>query len=203
MSDARLRDAERRWRDTGAVEDEADYLRERLRAGDLAQTALELAAECGYEPAALALGRPLERPETIVTWARGVARHGTLVAVRIVVALAAAVEELADDHSRGCLHAAEAYALAPSLEASVECEEWWTHAGGFLDLASQLAVTAAVLTNDHDTPPSVGELEEACACAAALPDGAASVLRVVGAEVGPWVLGLRDPVRQRVARRGT
>jgi hypothetical protein len=31
MSDAKLRDLERRWKETGSVEDEAAYLRERLR----------------------------------------------------------------------------------------------------------------------------------------------------------------------------
>ena len=44
MSDARLRELERRWRESGSTEDEAAYLRERVRVGDLTQERLELAA---------------------------------------------------------------------------------------------------------------------------------------------------------------
>jgi hypothetical protein len=37
MSDQKLRDQERRWKETGNVEDEAAYLLERVRVGDLSQ----------------------------------------------------------------------------------------------------------------------------------------------------------------------
>jgi hypothetical protein len=56
MSDERLRMLERRWKETGAVEDEAAYLQERLRTGDLARDKLELAAYLGYPGARAALG---------------------------------------------------------------------------------------------------------------------------------------------------
>jgi hypothetical protein len=42
MSDPKLRDLERRWRETGNVDDEALYLRERVRAGDLTQERLDV-----------------------------------------------------------------------------------------------------------------------------------------------------------------
>ena len=51
MSDSKLRELERRWRETKSVEDEAAYLRERVRVGDLTQERLELAAYCGHEGA--------------------------------------------------------------------------------------------------------------------------------------------------------
>lgn len=51
MSDERLRELERRWRESGAVEDEAAYLRERVRVGDLTEARLGLAAFCGHEGA--------------------------------------------------------------------------------------------------------------------------------------------------------
>ena len=51
MSDTKLRELERRWKETGAVEDEAAYLLERVRVGDLTQERLELAAYCGHEGA--------------------------------------------------------------------------------------------------------------------------------------------------------
>ena len=58
MSDQRLRELERRWRETGSVEDEAAYLRERVRVGDLTQERLELAAYCGHEGATRATEVP-------------------------------------------------------------------------------------------------------------------------------------------------
>lgn len=44
MGDEKLRELERRWRESGTVEDEAAYLLERVRVGDLTQERLELAA---------------------------------------------------------------------------------------------------------------------------------------------------------------
>jgi hypothetical protein len=54
VSDKRLRELERRWKETGTVEDEATYLQERVRAGELTQEELDLAAYSG-NPAALRL----------------------------------------------------------------------------------------------------------------------------------------------------
>ncbi|MDC3379337.1 hypothetical protein OAX78_03545 [Planctomycetota bacterium] len=56
MSDERLRGLERRWKETQAVEDEAAFLLERVRVGDLEQEKLELAGFCGSASALLALG---------------------------------------------------------------------------------------------------------------------------------------------------
>ena len=49
MSDERLRQLERKWRETGAVEDEAALLRERVRTGGLLPDSLDSAAYCGHE----------------------------------------------------------------------------------------------------------------------------------------------------------
>lgn len=48
MTDTRLQELERAWRASGSVEDEAAYLRERVRVGELTQERLELAAYCGH-----------------------------------------------------------------------------------------------------------------------------------------------------------
>ena len=53
--DERLRAVERRWQASGSLEDEAAYLVERVRQGDLTPERLELAAHVGYEPARQAL----------------------------------------------------------------------------------------------------------------------------------------------------
>lgn len=54
VSDAKLRELERRWRETGAVEDEAAWLRERVRVGELTRERLFLAASCGHDGARVA-----------------------------------------------------------------------------------------------------------------------------------------------------
>lgn len=56
MTDDRLRALERRFGETGTTEDEAAWLKERVRAGELAQDRLELAASLDHDAASVALG---------------------------------------------------------------------------------------------------------------------------------------------------
>ena len=56
VSDERLRELERRWKETGSVEDEAAFLLERVRVGELTQERLELAAYCGHPASQAAVG---------------------------------------------------------------------------------------------------------------------------------------------------
>lgn len=65
MSDTRLRDLERRWRETGAVDDEAAYLVERVRVGDLHPEHLKAIASLGYPAAILAAGMSDEREQRL------------------------------------------------------------------------------------------------------------------------------------------
>lgn len=60
MTDFRLQELKRAWEASGSVEDEAAYLRERLRIGDLTPERLELAAQCGHKGAISALSDALE-----------------------------------------------------------------------------------------------------------------------------------------------
>lgn len=64
MSDAKLRDQERRCRDgRAALEEEVALLTGRLRAGTLTRERLDLAAHCGHEAARLAGGVALPPPD--------------------------------------------------------------------------------------------------------------------------------------------
>lgn len=61
MADDRLRELERRFRETGAAQDEAAWLRERLRAGALDEERLRLAALFAHDAALLVCeSEPLE-----------------------------------------------------------------------------------------------------------------------------------------------
>ena len=88
----RVGELERRFAATRRVEDEVEWLRARVRAGDLQQERLELGAYCGHEAA-----RRLEASEALVA---GVSWHefisgfelgrdwGNVVRVRVGVAIA-------------------------------------------------------------------------------------------------------------------
>lgn len=55
MSDARLRVLERRWRETGVVADEAAWIIERLRVGDVIRERVRAAAILGYPAATMVM----------------------------------------------------------------------------------------------------------------------------------------------------
>lgn len=68
MTDARLRELERRFRLAGSVENEAAWLRARVQAGDLRPSNLELAAFCGHEAARRVVARPIPSLVIEVEW---------------------------------------------------------------------------------------------------------------------------------------
>lgn len=116
MSDAALRELERVWRITHLVDDEAAYLRARLRTGNIGAEQLRLAAYCGH-PAALRVA-PVEPVDFMVwrlsrstnefaasrgvilvglfdRWVNGLQEWGEPVLLRAVLA-AAAIARVAD-----------------------------------------------------------------------------------------------------------
>lgn len=95
MSDERLRELQRRWQETGAVEDGAALLRARLRAGTLTPERLALLAHLGEPAASLALGD--DAPEPIASasaWLSGLDRFGREAHLRAAVAVAARLRPL-------------------------------------------------------------------------------------------------------------
>ncbi len=92
MSDARLRELERRWRESGKVEDHAAYLVEGVRAGTLREAMLELAAYCGNRAAELALGRTPPRASSPETFFAGLVRFGDDAVLCAVLAAAKEVQ---------------------------------------------------------------------------------------------------------------
>jgi hypothetical protein len=143
VADERLRSLERRFRATRSVEDEVEYLRERLRVGELDAQRLDLAATCGHDAArALSSRRPYdgddlwvwgqrlgvatdgssgssqaERINSTTTWAeRAFARQ---VCVRACVAAAECVVDVAaDELARECLSVAQEWVKTRSHAAA-------------------------------------------------------------------------------------
>ena len=60
MSDLRARELERRWRETGALEDRVAWLRQRMRGGELPLERLALAAAVGDAASGEVLGWPAD-----------------------------------------------------------------------------------------------------------------------------------------------
>ena len=147
MSDGRLRDLERRFRSTGTTVDEAAWLAERVRVGELPAGRVELAALLGSEAARTILGAgPPPKPwkawlERAVrtTWppnhAWAALPTGWEVAVRATVALARAIDaprvetrmgwvpERERDQATQALEAAEAWAACPCREHAIAAHE--------------------------------------------------------------------------------
>ncbi len=103
--DATLQALERRWRQTGAVDDEARWLQARLRAGDLARERLVFAADLGHAAAQVALDRPQDLEEGPVELLRGgdpsqrgLGRAGRVGLVRVALAAIEAHAELCERH---------------------------------------------------------------------------------------------------------
>jgi hypothetical protein len=127
MTDQKLRDLERRWKETGAPDDEAAYLLERVRVGDLTRERLELAAYCGHEGARAGAGEGAP-PHDFVQWIEGFSRWGanamSLVAVAIALPMLRVFEEdTGEGRLRRAIDAAREYVRHPSAEAARDVEE--------------------------------------------------------------------------------
>lgn len=93
MSDEALQAARRRWRSTGAVADEARWLLERVRAGELGRERVALAALLGHAGAGAALDRGdrgagafKEVRDALLRAAADVKQRATLVVFRALFA---------------------------------------------------------------------------------------------------------------------
>ncbi|MBX3471244.1 MAG: hypothetical protein KF878_30625 [Planctomycetes bacterium] len=100
--DASLQTLERRWRQTGAVDDEARWLLARVRAGDLPRERLLFAADLGHPPALTALDRPVDVDEAVERLRGGdpspqaLGRLGREGLVRVTLAAVGAHADLVD-----------------------------------------------------------------------------------------------------------
>ncbi|MCO5166739.1 MAG: hypothetical protein M9894_10285 [Planctomycetes bacterium] len=114
--DASLQQLERRWRQTGAAEDEARWLLARVRAGDLPRERLLFAADLGHAPALAALDRPVDLDEAVERLRGGdpsqqaLGRLGREGLVRVALAAALAHADLVERFV-GPVHAAARGAL--------------------------------------------------------------------------------------------
>lgn len=127
MSDQKLRDLERRYRETGSLDDEAAYIQERVRAGILPRVRAELAAYCDHEAAkrAMAITSPSDRKRLAATLATvGAQVSQKIVACMAITAARAAAEcaHLSAPEPLAALVAAEKWLISPTPERAQEAD---------------------------------------------------------------------------------
>lgn len=127
MSDSRLRDLERRWRQTGAVEDEAAYLTERVRTGDLSETMKQVLLLCEYPAASLAFRARLTPFLAPDTWISLLAGTSLETDVRAAIACARLILPIpATALPRRSLEASITQVVTPTEQNRTFAERAWS-----------------------------------------------------------------------------
>jgi len=137
VSDERLREAERRWKESGSVVDEARYLQERVRVGNLTKERLELAAYCGHEGASR-LCTTVNPPADLKEWLFGLTRFSIPTSTLQRASAACALRVLATmspadkshPHWHLCESALTAWATAPGPETAERFDKVLIQANG-------------------------------------------------------------------------
>jgi hypothetical protein len=218
MSDDARRAAERRWRETSAVDDgrrflahllragrdEVEALRVRLAIGDLHPERALLAAHVGHAPARAALAdRAPTGATSLAAWGERLFDFGQAACVRAAlaagrVALRALDDGAGDEAARAALAAAEGWLACPCPLHYDEGERWNQRRGTVPEWAWQ-AVTAA-----HCPPRTCWHHVEALRSAAAAV-GEEQVRAAVLEALLPWALpaeGAARPLERPVSGRG-
>ena len=202
MSDEHLRELERRWRETGSVEDEAAWLGARVKAGDLDPEKLEVLEHLGREGARLALASLVTQPSgdpvdfleagsaLRVKCLRGWPHEAAL---RLLAATWGQMEAARDSsEGRAGLLALEEWLSCPCQEHAEAVEQQGRFGISLSPESWDLAIQIATLLADVPWTVEGGRPTELTR--KAVWDG-------LRAELVPWLLGYSDPVRERVQAR--
>lgn len=218
MTDDRIRNLERRWRETGALEDEVSYILERLRSGGLTKNQLGLAAYCGHPAARLALDfEPAsDEPQDVEGWVSGIQAFepDRATCARLELGIAWACLPLFEARypavkgPRRSLEAFEDWVLAPSesnraraLQNPTPARVDLFAAEEFGDLASTayMVTTQSPILNEEEDPAGYLETVVIHARLSQLP--LERIKAAIASEVTPWLLGYHDPAANRAGAR--
>ena len=177
MSDTRLRELERRWKETGSPDDEAAYLLERVRVGDLTQERLELAAYCGHGGAAAAIHADRAEaslPTDPTALALSLDRWGSRCLVRALVAV-----------GRACLTVLDDELVGRELDEVLALAEAWTRGAANSD-----AIRAQVEALGADWDQGIRSTVRPCAWAAREAASTAVQAEETGTVLPSWRRGI-------------
>jgi hypothetical protein len=127
MTDKRIRDLERHWKETEAPQAEAAYLMERLRAGHISAETVELAAYCGNRSARAALPEAARAPHDLREWVDGLERwplageRAALEACQAAISIALSLAQSGPQPMSLC---ASEQLFGPSLRAMDATRRW-------------------------------------------------------------------------------
>ncbi|MCA8920349.1 MAG: hypothetical protein KDD82_00995 [Planctomycetes bacterium] len=192
MSDDRLLASKRAWERSKSPADEAAYLRERVRAGELDPARLELAAYCGHDAARLAHGGDAGANTDLrftITWLKRLLGAAPPIATRAAVIYAQQAHLAAlEGFGQGLVDALLDWTAAPTPEAVARIHretEAVLEAAEARDLpaareAAQVLIQAALVAEGlpwslvDEVPP---------------PKALRAVRDAIKAELAPWLLG--------------
>ena len=209
MTDARLRELERRFEHTRSIEDEAAWLRARVQAGELSEGRVRLAALLEHAAASIcvrAWGAP-ERLRDAQQIAKHLASAGRETLVRGIVSVGRSVVE----HYRTAPEIARPEHVTSAASALDAVEDWLLCPCAAHALAAERAGEAVecrlasghlLLARTAGRAVSADSLRTAQHEVARLAFSMGSLVDLQR-EVTPWLLGYTDPVRERVERRAT
>lgn len=150
VSDEQLRAAERKWRESESTADEALYLSQRIRAGDLSHECTQLAAFLGHAAATTALGttpRAKGQSSDDPMLARLLDRCGTPVCVRAGLALS--------DRALPAWTALFPHDLRPQRLIAA-CRAWLVDPSALEEVDASIAAAATAFAGNVD-PPEGGQ----------------------------------------------
>lgn len=210
MVDHRLQALHLRFAESASTEDEAAWLAERLRAGEVSPANLELALFLGSAAARAVLVDPSPRTKAPKTGARLFVRKlkpwGGIACLRAAIAATRLFVSSADEKRLSIglrhLHLAEEYALEPSPEIARAISalpevrlsspiKW--QAAALIGVAAR-AVAKGSTCFEWRAKEAVAEVVEEL-------KNEKKVRAQIVSELLPWALGYRDPVRMRVQER--
>ncbi|MGE0708670.1 MAG: hypothetical protein AB7N76_12370 [Planctomycetota bacterium] len=198
MTDASLRELERRWIEGGDLEAEARYLSAALRAGELEPGRLTLASYLGHEPATLALGAEAPAsPDDPIPWALGLQPRGGVTALRrVALAAAAAAIRAAPDGENGLgrvWRTVRRFVLCPCGPHRLHTFDHRAVVGTFPEEGWDVLRLALLQV---DVPwRCVDALAGALAWPGPALCDAAQVRAAIQEQVVPWALGRADPLQ--------
>lgn len=199
MGDEQVRAAERRWRESGTLEDEAAFLHARVRAGELPEARVRWAAACGHEAAARAIeGAPVDLPTLCGELDDPVAETRFWLAV-----VRATWMTHGDDRYLGRLWADERALLDLPKPSMFELGYATRTSDLLLSIEELLDAARARMRGEAFRPTLPEALRPAPEALAALARHVPSdaVRAVLLADWVPWLLGQGDPVARRVAEQ--